>query len=533
MYQKITANGEDVEIREETRDGDRYLVAVDVPLVKPMELDTGYVPEESVAASVETQNTHGATGWSGTTPTVNHPRNEPSFSWFDASRPKGELVLAANKEVQETLGVGAVEEDYWDGEFVRVNIAVNADRAEQMGGEAADIVANMESGDGLEVSSQYLHAELPPGEYDGAHRDDPKAIAAPDSVALIPNGRGVCSIEDGCGIAPGVAANVADFADDPSNRMGEAQAQTQMPDKSKVEGVRELLSGVMSLLPSDAEPDTEPAANETTKKRRLLQIAKNQETFPTPFPFSGVSECTEQMEGEIDNPGGFCAEWVREVKGEEPGAVGNEEQASDESGGNPGNESEQSTNMDIDREELIDDIASNSEIKPESLEGMGDTCLQTTHESIVGNDDGEGGEEQDEEQDGDGDGNGGGDGTEGETGTDETDTGAKTLGEMTPDEAAEALREQGFVTEDNLDQQVEAAANSLEKKERAERIVANSDEYDEEDVEWLTEVPEKELERKERSASLTGGAPATGSPDFGVGANEDVDTEDMPELEVN
>lgn len=78
MTRYITANGEEVEIVEETRNGNQYYVATGVPIVKPMDLATGYVPREWVAASTEMENTHGGIGWDGTTPTVNHPRN-PDF----------------------------------------------------------------------------------------------------------------------------------------------------------------------------------------------------------------------------------------------------------------------------------------------------------------------------------------------------------------------------------------------------------------------------------------------------------------------
>jgi uncharacterized protein YoxC len=53
----------------------------------------------------------------------------------------------------------------------------------------------------------------------------------------------------------------------------------------------------------------------TLSRREVLQ------RFPDDFPFSGVSECREEMQGDVEDPGTFCAEWAREAKGEEPAAM--------------------------------------------------------------------------------------------------------------------------------------------------------------------------------------------------------------------
>ncbi len=461
-----------------------------------MELATGYVPREWVAASTEMENTHGGTGWDGTTPTVNHPRNRSEFSWHDPERPEDDIVLAANEDVQETLGVGVVENDRFDGEYVRADIAINADETRGMGGEAADIVDDIEADRGLEVSSQYLHAELPPGEYDGEYRTNAKAIAAPDSVALIPNGRGVCSIDEGCGIAPGVTANIADHPgvgdltagpDDPGNS---GEGQRTMDNGSQMAGVRQLLSGIASLLPAAGPTD------ETTKS----QTANTPDGDPRGGDDSGgESDSDESAESDTDD------------------------------------DTTANTSMkDNKREELIRFITANSELNEDSLEHMGDTCLQNTHEMVVANaadggsdgSDADGGDDDDDGTDDDDDSDADDDG-------DVDDTGGDTIADMTADELGAELRDQGFVTEDSIGEQVETAANQRKKEERAKTIVANSAEYGEDDVEWIADLPEKELERKERGATQTGGVPAPGGA-FGATGNAggDVDVDDMPDLEV-
>lgn len=176
------------EVQEEQRNGDRFLVVRDVPFIRPMELSGGYVPERYVSNTIQS--------WAGEPLTANHPRND-----------RGEPVPARTK--LNEVGVGQAENPYYDGTWGRADLAINADRAQAMGGHAADIVEKIEAGDPFDVSSQYLPKQLPPGEYDGEHRANVEGIQQPDSIALLPHKPGKCSRSDGCGINPKMAANSA------------------------------------------------------------------------------------------------------------------------------------------------------------------------------------------------------------------------------------------------------------------------------------------------------------------------------------
>jgi len=163
---------------------DAYIIE-DVPIVRPMELAGGYVPEQSVRET--------AGEWDGVPATLNHPRDD-----------RGQPV-AANRQPETHLGVG--EETYYDGTHVRGNIRVKKYRLDEVDGEASDIRRALENGEQIDVSSQYAAEPLSPGVYDGEHRSNVERITRPDSIALLPNKTGVCSIEDGCGINPQLAAN--------------------------------------------------------------------------------------------------------------------------------------------------------------------------------------------------------------------------------------------------------------------------------------------------------------------------------------
>lgn len=483
MHITINADGQTT-VREEHRGGDRYLVAEDVGLVRPQVLVNGYVPEASVAASTDAENTHGGTGWAGTTATLNHPRDD-----------SGEVVLAANDAVQEEYGLGELEGDYWDGEYVRADVAVNADRAEAMGGEAADVVAALENGDPLDVSSQYLGVDLPPGEYDGEHRESAEAIVAPDALALLPNKPGQCSVEHGCGVNPdaasglGLAANAGHLTatgatDDPdttdsSAETGEDAAPGRpMTDSRTYETIGRVVSGLTGGMVGH-ETAADPTGND----------------------------------GDGDDGGASGADAPDDdPEGTDAGTTGADTPAD----GGSGNQT-----MDADtRTTLIEEITANSAIKEESLEGMGDQCLETTHESVVGN---SGDDPDDDPQDDPG-------ADDPASGADDVGGDDRTIGDMSVEELGDALADQGFVTQDGLDAHVEKVANQRSKEERVERIVANSAEYDSDDTQTLLETPDDVLDRIERGIDDGGAAvPASHGPGTQVVGNTDGEIEADPD----
>ncbi|WP_089650098.1 DUF7282 domain-containing protein [Halobacterium hubeiense] len=114
--------------------------------------------------------------------------------------------------------------------------------------------------------------------------------------------------------------------------------------------------------------------------------------------------------------------------------------------------------------------------------------------------------------------------------------GETTLDDMTVDELGDALREQGFVTEDQADQLVEQATAQAEKEEKVDEIVAKSDDYDEDDREALLASADTLIDREHQrvrgelaaempanggAAQLTGGAGDENVDEYGTGVKED------------
>jgi hypothetical protein len=167
--------------------GDAYVIR-DVPFVRPMDLAGGYVPRESIRETVD--------AWAGVPVTLNHPRNA-----------RGQPV-AANRQPETHLGVVERPRFDADGDVARADVRIRKARLDAVDG-AERVREALDSETPLDVSSQYAARDLPPGEYDGAMRENVEAIARPDSLAVLPDKEGRCSLADGCGIDPQLAANAA------------------------------------------------------------------------------------------------------------------------------------------------------------------------------------------------------------------------------------------------------------------------------------------------------------------------------------
>lgn len=191
-------NAEDVEpdaVRRETLNGDEWLVAP-VVLVREAVLNGGFVPFEEIQRS--------APGWNGRPVTVDHPT--------DAN---GEFTSANAPDVHEKTVVGHMFNVHTDRESRKLlgEMWIHVDRAESMGGGAAKVLEILDGGDVLEVSTGYfMRAENATGTHEGDRYDAVQRDILPDHLAALPNGKGACSVADGCG-APRTQAVVADGGD--------------------------------------------------------------------------------------------------------------------------------------------------------------------------------------------------------------------------------------------------------------------------------------------------------------------------------
>jgi len=566
MQYTLIANSVDPEqVEERTIDGDRYLVAKDVTFIRPMQLAGGYVPEQSVANSAPAWDQQPLT-INHPKNLPDRPWYDPDYDGFYVAANATDEVrrrkVIGHAENPSRNGDGSVDADLAHNAD-RLEAIANGEAVAREDAEAADaLLEALENGKPFDVSSQYFPQPLPPGTYDGEYREEVEAIANADSIAILPTKDGVCSIEDGCGFQPPqatanaevVRAPVANVSDDLTGASSSGRDNSSMQgnaiDYSTTAVSPEDVDawtddewdgdGAVAAMPNPSDDEDAPAALDAAHAVHPTDEQARDAKSNWKLPFrtgpdapvntralvaidAALSGGRGGVEGIDQNVAEDVSAWVSDMLDAAPddlfgatddgdmsantllglgrraasllgltGAPTSDEAAesASDAGGTPsanGSDPGDTGGDTMDnREKLIDDITSNSKIERESLEGMGDQCLQATHEHVVANADGGDGEDDDEQT---------------------TDNGGETLADMSLDDLADGLAERGFVTEGDLGEAVANAQEQQTARQRAERIVANSAEYEEDDVEWLADLPEKELDKKEQAVQSSGGLP--------------------------
>lgn len=364
MTPKLQINGEDY--RNEELDGREYVVA-DATIVQAMPLNGGYVPR------VELQKS--APAWNGTPITLSHPTD-------DDGRP----VIANSPEVAESAWFGRLfnVQAENDGDRLDGEMWFDVQKAENVGEKAVETVESVKNGETIDVSTAYFADELDPGVYDGQRRDEVVGNLRPDHLAALPDEKGKCSVEDGCGVpSPNSLYLSGERPDDP------VESGEDVPNANNMEAFRRTFHDVLRTFFPESKPN-EPA---------------------------------------------------------ESGAVNANSEMSDKS-----------------RNEMIAYLVENHEFTEDSLDGMGDNCLERTYNSF---------KEEQGDDDNDPEANSG----------DDDDTG-------NVDELADQIMNR---VEDQMEERFNELERDLQSEERESHIKVISENTDF-DRETLEEKPTDELE---------------------------------------
>ena len=147
------------------------------------------------------------------------------------------------------------------------------------------------------------------------------------------------------------------------------------------------------------------------------------------------------------------------------------------------------TNMDDStREQYVRFLTANAGFDEESVSEMDDDVLEQTYELAA-----------------EGAGDGAGDGSTDDDDDDDDDD-PQTLDEMTVPELGEALREEGFVTEDSIGDVADQVTAQASKSEKVDEIIANSSDYEEDDREELMSSADSLVEREHERVTDSGGS---------------------------
>lgn len=130
-----------------------------------------------------------ASSWNGVPVPVNHP--------MDAN---GTHVTANSTSCENTVNIGRFYNVEWDSNLLALKgeIWINIPKAKKLG--YIHLVERLENGEVMEVSTGLFgNAIEDKGMYNNVSYEFTISNIRPDHLALLPNDKGACSIDDGCG----------------------------------------------------------------------------------------------------------------------------------------------------------------------------------------------------------------------------------------------------------------------------------------------------------------------------------------------
>lgn len=166
------------DIRIETLDDREWAVAPVVAIV-PGVLNGALIPEEEIREF--------ASAWNGVPVPVGHPKSD------------GEAVTANSPSIESQRNIGRLYNARFEEGRLKGEIWIDVNKAERLG--FSDLVERIRSNDVMEVSTAYWpEIERAEGLFNGEVYEEIHRNLRPDHLAILPNERGACSVEDGCGV---------------------------------------------------------------------------------------------------------------------------------------------------------------------------------------------------------------------------------------------------------------------------------------------------------------------------------------------
>lgn len=383
------------ELRRETLNGEEYLVA---PVVAIQEGVYLYPRANGRGIKRELLNTEeieqSLSEWEGVPLTIPHPEDDEGRPGLITNKATTHNEVGEFRDVE--LEEGALVGETW----------IRANTIGTLGGMLESYVEGMKAGEPQEVSTGYrADTEVSKGSYENQRYTYEQVGLEPDHLALLVDEAGNCSVEEGCGA--GQTLNRFPFAGEDGVRVNNRRARANATPE-QIELAREVAENFVAVQGDATLQEFERWVRENESlgpNEQTAAMAVFDELFSQDPSQWGVEsdflnwldqqsgEDRENTLGAISDPSGAVS--VHEgtdmsdtgpqlidrlvqrlnnlIDGREPQGDLDADDA----------ETTETMNGNIDREKLIEQIVTNSEIKKESLEGMGDSCLKTTHDNIV------------------------------------------------------------------------------------------------------------------------------------------------------
>lgn len=170
------------QVRSENVDGREYLVSP-VVAVKAGVLNGMLAPEDELKEFYQV--------WNDVPVPVGHPKRN------------GKNVSSRHLEVVNNDVLGRFYNAEWDGDKLKGEIWIDVKKAENIADENEEVEEALEAirnESQINVSTSYFsNVEMAKGVYNGEEYEGIQRNIRPDHLALLPNQKGACSLEDGCG----------------------------------------------------------------------------------------------------------------------------------------------------------------------------------------------------------------------------------------------------------------------------------------------------------------------------------------------
>jgi hypothetical protein len=168
-------------VREETYQGAKYLVVPVTMMVEGVHNGSMGPLFHSIAELGKFPQ-----AWNGRPVVIDHPEEE------------GQSVSANSPEIMERQVVGIIFNTHVDNTKLRAEAWLNEEKLRQ---SCPSVLASVQKSEPIEVSiGVFTDTEEVEGDWNEEHYIAVAHNHRPDHLALLPGGRGACSVEDGCGI---------------------------------------------------------------------------------------------------------------------------------------------------------------------------------------------------------------------------------------------------------------------------------------------------------------------------------------------
>lgn len=385
-------------LRRDTLNGKEYLVA---PVVAVQEGVYLYPRQNGRGIKREFLNTEAIEeslpDWEGVPLTIPHPEDD-----------KGRPGLIVNAETTHT-DVGQFRNVSVDGDSLVGETWIREDAVGTVNGKLEEYIEAIESGEPQEVSTGYrANTEVEKGTYNNQRYTYQQDGLEPDHLALLPDERGNCSVEEGCGA--GQVVNEMPFAGDDGARLNnrrmtvnatpeqvaiardvaeqfvQSQGNASLGEFERWVRENESLgpneqTAAMAIFDELFGQDPSEWGVESDFLTWLDQRA-GEDRANTLGDISEPSGTLSVSEGPVgsDTESGLMADFLKRLnnllEGKQPEGDSGTAIEEDDTGNMKDNK---------DRETLIEEIVTNSAYKEKSITGMGDKCLQHLHETEVVN----------------------------------------------------------------------------------------------------------------------------------------------------